>query len=68
MEAKGERLHYAAKVDLAAGVVDVGPLACAAEHPFNNAGPDNMVSLYGSTFSRAVWRLYGGAKGIVMWY
>ena len=26
------------------------------------------VSLYDSTFSRTVWRLYGGAKGIVMLY
>ena len=24
--------------------------------------------LYDSTFSRTVWRLYGGAKGLVMWY
>jgi hypothetical protein len=26
------------------------------------------ASLHDSTFSRAVWRLYGGAKGLVMWY
>jgi hypothetical protein len=26
------------------------------------------VSLYDSTFSRTVWRLYGGAKGLVVWY
>jgi hypothetical protein len=25
------------------------------------------VPLYDSTFSRTVWRLYGGAKGLVMW-
>ena len=25
------------------------------------------VSLYDSTFRRAVWRLYDGAKGLVMW-
>jgi hypothetical protein len=24
--------------------------------------------LYDSTFSRTVWRMYGGAKGLVMWY
>jgi hypothetical protein len=24
--------------------------------------------LYDSTFSRTVWRLYGGAKDLVMWY
>jgi hypothetical protein len=27
-----------------------------------------IVSLYDSTFSRKVWRLYGGAKGLVVWY
>ena len=26
------------------------------------------VSLHYSTFSRTVWRLYGGAQGLVMWY
>jgi hypothetical protein len=26
------------------------------------------VSLYDSTFSRTVWRLCGGAKGLVVWY
>jgi hypothetical protein len=34
-------------------------------------GPESarqFVSLYDSTFSRTVWRLYGGAKGLVMWY
>jgi hypothetical protein len=25
-------------------------------------------ALYDSTFSRTVWRLYDGAKGLVMWY
>ena len=25
-------------------------------------------SLHDSTFSRTVWRLYGGAKGLVVWY
>jgi hypothetical protein len=24
--------------------------------------------IYDSTFSRTVWRLYGGAKGLVVWY
>ena len=28
----------------------------------------NMVSLCDSTVSRAVWWMYGGAKGLVMWY
>jgi hypothetical protein len=26
------------------------------------------VSLYGSTFSRTVWRLYGGTKDLMIWY
>ena len=26
------------------------------------------MSLYDSTFSITVWRLYGGPKGLVMWY
>ena len=26
------------------------------------------ASLHGPTFSRVAWRLYGGAKGLVMWY
>jgi hypothetical protein len=26
------------------------------------------VSLYDSTFSRTVWWLYGGAKGLAAWY
>jgi hypothetical protein len=26
------------------------------------------MSLYDSTFSRTLWKLYGGAKGLVMWY
>jgi hypothetical protein len=31
-----------------------------------SAGGHGLI--YDSTFSRNVWRLYGGAKGIVMWY
>jgi hypothetical protein len=27
-----------------------------------------LMSLYASTFSRTVWRLYGGAEGLVVWY
>ena len=26
------------------------------------------LSLYDPTFSRTVWRMYGGAKGLVVWY
>ena len=65
VEAKGERLHYAAKVNLAAGVVDVGPLACAAEHPFNNAGPDNMVSITTNFYTRPLVVQGAGAGGDV---
>lgn len=45
VESKGERLHYAGKVDLAAGKVEVGPLACNADHPFNHAGNLARTSL-----------------------
>jgi len=38
-------MHYAAKVDVMAGKVGVGLLACKASHPFNNAGPDNLVAI-----------------------
>jgi homoserine dehydrogenase len=65
VEAKGERLHYAAKVDLSAGVVNVGPLACAAEHPFNNAGPDNMVSITTNFYTRPLVVQGAGAGGDV---
>ena len=40
------------------------PLDAAARGP----AEDDGASLYMSTFSRTVWRLYGGAKGLVMWY
>jgi hypothetical protein len=30
--------------------------------------PAGQVLVYESTFSRTVWRLYDGAKGLVMWY
>jgi homoserine dehydrogenase len=33
VEATGQRLHYAAKVDVAAGAATVGPLAVEAAHP-----------------------------------
>uniref|UniRef100_A0A7S1UNP3 Homoserine dehydrogenase n=1 Tax=Grammatophora oceanica TaxID=210454 RepID=A0A7S1UNP3_9STRA len=41
----GARLHYAAKVDVVNQTVQVGLLECEASHPFNNAGPDNMVAI-----------------------
>jgi len=45
VEAKGERLHYAAKVNVQDKSVTVGLLACEANHPFNTAGPDNLVAI-----------------------
>ena len=45
VEAAGGRLHYAAKVDVAQNKVEVGLLSCESSHPFNNAGPDNMVAI-----------------------
>ena len=43
-------------------------LAAEAEGPVGQRARRQGVSLYDSTFSRTVWRLYGGAKGLVMWY
>jgi hypothetical protein len=39
------------------------------EEPRGLAGPAevHLVPLYDPAFSRTVWRLYGGAKGLVMW-
>jgi hypothetical protein len=39
------------------------PVASAASSPDRARPPDGD-----STFSRTVWRLYGGAKGLVVWY
>ena len=44
-------------------IPDIGPASRNA--PPANHGP---CRLYYSTFSRTVWRLYDGAKGLVMWY
>ncbi len=44
-EIPGNRLHYAAKVDVAEKKVTVGPMAVDASHPFNSAGPDNLVAI-----------------------
>jgi hypothetical protein len=45
------------------------PAAEAGEASVDVAGesePEPGVSLYDSTFSRTVWRLYGGVKGLLM--
>ena len=41
----GSRLHYAASVDVENKTVTVGPMAVDASHPFNSAGPDNLVAI-----------------------
>lgn len=41
----GNRLHYAAKVDVENKKVTVGPMEVDANHPFNSAGPDNLVAI-----------------------
>ena len=65
VEASGERLHYAAKVDVAAGTVEVGPQACNAEHPFNHAGGDNMVSITTNFYAKPLVVQGAGAGGDV---
>ena len=65
VESKGGRLHYAAKVDVANKSVTVGPLACDAAHPFNNAGPDNMVAITTNFYARPLVVQGAGAGGDV---
>lgn len=66
VEAKdGCRLHYAAKVDVKAGKVGVGLLACEASHPFNNAGPDNLVAITTNYYTRPLVVQGAGAGGDV---
>jgi homoserine dehydrogenase len=65
VEAKGQRLHYAAKVDAKSGSVEVGPLAVAADHPFNNAGLDNMVAITTNFYPRPLVVQGAGAGGDV---
>lgn len=65
VERTGGRLHYAAKVDVAQKKVTVGPLACEADHPFNNAGPDNMVAITTNFYTRPLVVQGAGAGGDV---
>ncbi len=62
---EGCRLHYAAKVDVKAGKVGVGLLACEASHPFNNAGPDNLVAITTNYYTRPLVVQGAGAGGDV---
>jgi len=61
----GCRLHYAAKVDVAAGKVSVGLLECGPSHPFNNAGPDNLVAITTNYYTRPLVVQGAGAGGDV---
>jgi homoserine dehydrogenase len=65
VEAKGDRLHYAGAVDMKAGKVIVGPLGCASDHPFNSAGPDNLVSITTNFYTRPLVVQGAGAGGDV---
>lgn len=65
VEATGGRLHYAAKVDVTSGKVGVGLLSCEASHPFNNAGPDNMVAVTTNYYTRPLVIQGAGAGGDV---
>ena len=54
------------------GAVVGGGALKLEEVAFTEPGPPEPdpagASLHGSTFSRTVWRLYGGDKCLVMWY
>jgi homoserine dehydrogenase len=65
VESGGGRLHYAAKVDVAQNKVEVGLLSCEASHPFNNAGPDNMVAMTTDFYTRPLVVQGAGAGGDV---
>jgi aspartokinase/homoserine dehydrogenase 1 len=61
----GCRLHYAAKVDVEAGKVIVGLLSCPSDHPFNTAGPDNLVAMTTNYYTRPLVIQGAGAGGDV---
>lgn len=61
----GCRLHYAAKVDVEAGKVTVGLLSCPSDHPFNTAGPDNLVAMTTNYYTRPLVVQGAGAGGDV---
>ncbi|KAL3924584.1 MAG: hypothetical protein SGILL_000954 [Bacillariaceae sp.] len=65
VEAAGGRLHYAAKVNVKENKVEVGLLSCEALHPFNNAGPDNMVAITTNFYTRPLVVQGAGAGGDV---
>ncbi|KAG7341218.1 bifunctional aspartokinase I/homoserine dehydrogenase I [Nitzschia inconspicua] len=65
VEAAGGRLHYAAKVNVKDNKVEVGLLSCEASHPFNNAGPDNMIAITTNFYTRPLVVQGAGAGGDV---
>lgn len=65
VEEAGGRLHYAAKVNVKENKVEVGLLSCEASHPFNNAGPDNMVAITTNFYTRPLVVQGAGAGGDV---
>jgi len=64
-ETPGSRLHYAAKVDVENKLVSVGPMACEASHPFNSAGPDNLIAITTNFYTRPLVVQGAGAGGDV---
>eukprot|EP00565_Helicotheca_tamesis_P009143 CAMPEP_0185730628 /NCGR_PEP_ID=MMETSP1171-20130828/10517_1 /TAXON_ID=374046 /ORGANISM="Helicotheca tamensis, Strain CCMP826" /LENGTH=302 /DNA_ID=CAMNT_0028399719 /DNA_START=150 /DNA_END=1058 /DNA_ORIENTATION=+ len=65
VEDSGGRLHYAAKVDVINKKVTVGLLSCEDSHPFNRAGPDNMVAITTNHYTRPLVVQGAGAGGDV---
>lgn len=59
----GRRLHYAAKVDVTAQKVTVGPMAVDANHPFNAAGPDNLVAITTNFYNPRPLVIQGAGAG-----
>lgn len=65
IEQADKRLHYAASVDVLTGKVTVGPMAVEASHPFNSAGPDNLVAVKTDFYTRPLVVQGAGAGGDV---
>ena len=59
----GRRLHYAAKIDLVEQKVTVGPFPAEAGHPFNNAGPDNLISITTNFYNPRPLVIQGAGAG-----
>jgi len=61
----GNRLHYAASVDVSNKKVKVGPIGVDASHPFNSAGPDNLIAITTNFYTRPMVVQGAGAGGDV---